>query len=226
MQAEALLTQDELDFIQNMQHSPQLNLADPMSSLLVNGDRRIQSLLTRLVANEQVTLQAQFNNQQISFPLQLVEDEFHALHLQLGSPEIYEDGPMLRPWRLSMEQPSALLDGHGQESGLWVRDISFKGTLLEVRGLPAAPARFELRFAPGGIPPSNCMACWAGASARTWPPMTSAKARPKRSNACATTFSRPIAGPTPSYTLRYRTDRPETAANAGASRYPARPGRR
>ena len=153
MQAEALLTQDELDFIQNMQHSPQLNLADPMSSLLVNGDRRIQSLLTRLVANEQVTLQAQFNNQQISFPLQLVEDEFHALHLQLGSPEISEDGPLLRPWRLSMEQPSALLDTHGQESGLWVRDISFKGTLLEVRGLPAAPARFELRFAPGGIPP-------------------------------------------------------------------------
>ncbi|WP_406819954.1 hypothetical protein ACJA3S_21690 [Pseudomonas sp. KnCO4] len=153
MQAEALLTQDELDFIQSMQHSPQLNLADPMSSLLVNGDRRIQSLLTRLVANEQVTLQAQFNNQQISFPLQLVEDEFHALHLQLGSPEIYEDGPSLRPWRLSLEQPCALLDAQGQDSGLWVRDISFKGTLLEIRGLPAAPARFELRFAPEGINP-------------------------------------------------------------------------
>lgn len=153
MQAEALLTQDELDFIQSMQHSPQLNLADPMSSLLVNGDRRIHSLLTRLVANEQVTLQAQFNNQQISFPLQLVEDEFHALHLQLGSPEIYEDGPSLRPWRLSLEQPCALLDAQGQDSGLWVRDISFKGTLLEIRGLPAAPARFELRFAPEGINP-------------------------------------------------------------------------
>ncbi|WP_336334415.1 hypothetical protein [Pseudomonas putida] len=153
MQADALLTQDELDFIQNMQHSPQLNLADSMSSLMVNGDRHIQSLLTRLVANEQVSLQAQFNNQQISFPLQLVEDEFHALHLQLGSPEIYEDGPMLRPWRLSLEQPSALLDAHDQQSGLWVREISFKGVLLEVRDLPAAPARFELRFAPDGISP-------------------------------------------------------------------------
>ncbi len=32
MQADALLTQDELDFIQSMQHSPQLNLADSMSS--------------------------------------------------------------------------------------------------------------------------------------------------------------------------------------------------
>ncbi|MFK0313505.1 hypothetical protein ACIQUF_20045 [Pseudomonas sp. NPDC090233] len=153
MHADALLTQDELDFIQDMQHSPQLNLADPMSSLRVNGDRHIQSLLTRLVANDQVTLQAQFNNQQISFPLQLVEDEFHAVHLQIGSPEIYEDGPMLRPWRLSMDQPSALLDAQSKVSGLFVRDISFKGALLEVRGLPEAPTRFDLRFAPAGIPP-------------------------------------------------------------------------
>lgn len=153
MQANALLTQDELDFIQGMQHTPLLNLADPMSSLLVNGDRRIQNLLTRLVANEQVTLQAQFNNQQISFPLQLVEDEFHALHLQLGSPEIYEDGPMLRPWRLSMEQPSALQDAHGNASGLWVREISFKGALLELRDMAQAPAHFDLHFAPAGITP-------------------------------------------------------------------------
>ena len=82
MQAHALLTQDELDFIQDMQHSPQFNVSDSMSSLLVNGDRHVQELLARLVANEQVTLQAQYNNQQISFPLQLVEDEFHAVHLQ------------------------------------------------------------------------------------------------------------------------------------------------
>ncbi|KXG79551.1 MULTISPECIES: hypothetical protein [Pseudomonas] len=153
MQADALLSQDELDFIQDMQHSPQLNLADPMSSLLVNGDRRLKDLLTRLVANEQVTLQASFNNQQLSFPLQLVEDEFHALHLQLGSPDIYEDGPMLRPWRLSLERPSALLDDRGQASDLWVRDISFKGVLLEVRGRREAPSHFKLRFAAADIPP-------------------------------------------------------------------------
>ncbi|MBF8742193.1 hypothetical protein [Pseudomonas guariconensis] len=152
MQADALLTQDELDFIQDMQHSPQLNLADPMSSLLVNGDRRIQELLTRLVANEQVQLQAQFNNQQISFPLQLVEDEFHALHLQLGSPEIYENGPKPRPWRMTLEQPAALLDAQDQASGLWVREISSKGVLVQIRDLPTTPADFDLRFAPEGIP--------------------------------------------------------------------------
>ena len=153
MQAQALLTQDELDFIQDMQHSPQLNLADSMSSLLVNGDRNVQELLARLVANEHVTLQAHYNNQQISFPLQLVEDEFHAVHLQLGSPEIFEDGPTLRPWRLSLEQPIALLDAHGKQSGLWIRDISTKGTLVQVRDLPEAPVRFSLTFAPEGIEP-------------------------------------------------------------------------
>ncbi|ANY88214.1 MULTISPECIES: hypothetical protein [Pseudomonas] len=153
MQAQALLTQDELDFIQDMQHSPQLNLADSMSSLLVNGDRNVQELLARLVANEHVTLQAHYNNQQISFPLQLVEDEFHAVHLQLGSPEIFEDGPTLRPWRLSLEQPAALLDAAGMQSGLWIRDISTKGTLVQVRDLPEAPVRFSLTFAPEGIEP-------------------------------------------------------------------------
>jgi hypothetical protein len=37
MQRDALLTQDELDFIQTMQHNPQLNVRDATSSLLVNG---------------------------------------------------------------------------------------------------------------------------------------------------------------------------------------------
>ncbi|MCE6982932.1 hypothetical protein EI534_37415, partial [Pseudomonas frederiksbergensis] len=80
MQADALLTQDELDFIRSMQHAPQPHPAEPPSRLMVNGGSEIKNLLTRLIADEQVTLQAQFNNQQMTFPLQLVEDEFHALH--------------------------------------------------------------------------------------------------------------------------------------------------
>lgn len=153
MQADTLLTQDELDFIQDLQHAPSLNLADGMSSLQVNGERRLQQLITRLVANEQVTLQAQFNNQQISFPLQLVEDEFHALHLQLGSPAIYEDGPTLRPWRLSMNTPTPLLDPQGLPTALLVRDISFKGVLLQVEQGGLLPNAFALQFAPGNLSP-------------------------------------------------------------------------
>ena len=79
MQRDALLTQDELDFIQTMQHNPQLNVRDATSSLLVNGGSQIRDLLTRLAAHEQVTIQANFENQQMTFPLHLVEDEFHTL---------------------------------------------------------------------------------------------------------------------------------------------------
>lgn len=68
MRRDALLTQDELDFIQTMQHNPQLNVRDANSSLLVNGGSQIRDLLTRLAANEQVTIQAHFENQQMTFP--------------------------------------------------------------------------------------------------------------------------------------------------------------
>jgi hypothetical protein len=153
MQPDALLTQDELDFIRTMQHNPQLNVRDTTSSLLVNGGAQIQDLLTRLAANEQVTLQAQFENQQMSFPLQLVEDEFHALHLKLGAPSIYEDGPMMRPWRLVLDTPQALEDEQGRMTDFWVREISFKGVLLEVRNQAKTPRHFSLWFKPVGHEP-------------------------------------------------------------------------
>ncbi|WP_277962939.1 PilZ domain-containing protein [Pseudomonas sp. RIT-To-2] len=153
MPVDALLTQDELDFIRTMQHNPQLNVRDTTASLLVNGGTQVRDLLTRLAANEQVTLQAQFENQQMSFPLQLVEDEFHALHLQLGAPSIYEDGPMVRPWRLTLNEPVVLENDKGQISNYWVREISFEGVLLEMRNGQRPPRRFSLWFSPAGHEP-------------------------------------------------------------------------
>ncbi|NBF02357.1 hypothetical protein GV819_08625 [Pseudomonas sp. Fl5BN2] len=150
MQRDSLLTQDELDFIQTMQHNPQLNVRDATSSLLVNGGSQIRDLLTRLAASEKVTLQAHFDNQQMTFPLQLVEDEFHALHLRLGVPSIFEDGPMVRPWRLALEEPVALENVKGQPGRLWVREVSFKGVLLEIRNRTRPPKQFGLWFSPSG----------------------------------------------------------------------------
>ncbi|NBF11954.1 hypothetical protein [Pseudomonas sp. Fl4BN1] len=150
MQRDTLLTQDELDFIQTMQHNPQLNVRDATSSLLVNGGSQIRDLLTRLAASEKVTLQAHFDNQQMTFPLQLVEDEFHALHLRLGVPSIFEDGPMVRPWRLALEEPVALENVKGQPGRLWVREVSFKGVLLEIRNRTRPPKQFGLWFSPSG----------------------------------------------------------------------------
>ncbi|WP_392885378.1 hypothetical protein ACF6ZU_17250 [Pseudomonas migulae] len=150
MQRDALLTQDELDFIQTMQHNPQLNVRDATSSLLVNGGSQIRDLLTRLAAHEQVTIQANFENQQMTFPLHLVEDEFHALHLRLGVPSIYEDGPLVRPWRLVLEEPVALENASGQPGTMWVHEVSFKGVLLEVRNKTKPPKHFALWFSPSG----------------------------------------------------------------------------
>ncbi|WP_226502969.1 MULTISPECIES: hypothetical protein [Pseudomonas] len=150
MQSDALLTQDELDFIQTMQHNPQLNVRDATASLLVNGGVQIKDLLTRLVAQDHVTIQAQFENQQISFPLQLVEDEFHAQHIKLGAPTIYEDGPMIRPWRLTLATPVSLQSDDGKPTGLWARELSFNGMLIEARDR-AAPLVLSAWFAPDGF---------------------------------------------------------------------------
>ncbi|MGE7958231.1 hypothetical protein ACQKQA_16900 [Pseudomonas sp. NPDC089530] len=150
MRRDSLLTQDELDFIQTMQHNPQLNVRDATSSLLVNGGSQIRDLLTRLAANEQVTIQAHFENQQMTFPLHLVEDEFHALHLRLGVPSIFEDGPRVRPWRLTLDEPVALENIKGQPTQLWVHEVSFNGVLLEIRNRTKPPKQFAQWFSPSG----------------------------------------------------------------------------
>lgn len=148
MQRDNLLTPDELEFIQKMQHNPTLNLGDKSSSLVVNGGVQIQDLLTRLAAHEQVTIQAQFDNQQMTFPLHLVEDEFHALHLELGAPSIFEEGPRIRPWRLTLPEPVPLETEKGTPTALWVHEISFKGILLEMRKQTKPPKSFAAFFTP------------------------------------------------------------------------------
>lgn len=153
MQRDNILTPDELEFIQNMQHNPTLNLGDKSSSLVVNGGVQIQDLLTRLAAHEQVTIQAQFDNQQMTFPLHLVEDEFHALHLELGAPSIFEEGPRIRPWRLTLPEPVQLETEKGSLTALWVHEISFKGILLEMRKQTKPPKSFASWFTPQGYAP-------------------------------------------------------------------------
>ena len=143
MSHDALLTQDELDFIQTIHQNPLLNMGDASSSLMVNGMSQIRDLLTRLAAHEQVTIQAQFANQQMSFPLRLVEDEFHAQHLQLGAPSIFEDGPKARPWRLTLTEPVPLENIRGKAGHLWITELSFKGVLVEMRHDSQPPRQFS-----------------------------------------------------------------------------------
>lgn len=153
MHSDAILTQDELDFIQTMNRNQAANTPEGLSTLLLNGGDQIKDLLSRLLANEQVTIQAQFENQQLRFPLQLVEDEFHAQHVQLGAPTIYEDGPRLRPWRLALPEPVQLTNDHGELSDLWLVELSFNGVLVQLRSDAKAPRHFALWFNPEGYAP-------------------------------------------------------------------------
>ena len=133
-----------------MHQNPLLNVRDASSSLMVNGMSQIRDLLTRLAAHEQVTIQAQFANQQMSFPLRLVEDEFHAQHLQLGAPSIFEDGPKARPWRMTLAEPVPLENIRGKAGHLWITELSFKGVLAEMRHDSQPPRQFAQWFSPGG----------------------------------------------------------------------------
>ena len=150
MSHDGLLTQDELDFIQLMHQNPLFNQREISSSLTVSGVSHIRDLLTRLAAHEQVTLQAQFANQKMSFPLSLIEDEFHTQHLQLGVPSIFEEGPKIRPWRLTLEEPVALENIRSRPGHLWVTEVSFKGLLIEVRNNSRPPRQFSQWFSPTG----------------------------------------------------------------------------
>lgn len=150
MSPNALLTQDELDFIQTMHQNPQLNVRETSSSLTVNGGVQVRDLLARLAAHEHVTILAQFANQKMSFPLRLVEDEFHAQHLQLGAPSIFEDGPQTRPWRLTLPEPVPLENIRGKPGPLWIIEVSFKGLLLDARTDSQPPRQFVQWFRPDG----------------------------------------------------------------------------
>ncbi|WP_339429283.1 hypothetical protein [Pseudomonas taetrolens] len=150
MPHDALLTQEELDFIQSMHHNPLSNTGEASSSLVVNGVSQIRDLLTRLAAHEHVTIHAHIANQHMSFPLRLVEDEFHTQHLELGTPSIFEDGPKARPWRMTLPEPVPLENVRGKPGHLWITEMSFKGLLVEVRNDARPPRQFSQWFSPGG----------------------------------------------------------------------------
>ncbi|MEN0105278.1 MAG: hypothetical protein AAGC84_02520 [Pseudomonas sp.] len=128
---QTLLTSEELDFIQDLPPEPASPAQTP--SLKVDGLTQTKALLTRLAASDQLTIEAHFNGERVTFPLQLVEDEFHSLSLEIGAPQVVEQGPAERPWRLHLSPAVELLDEQGNPSGLWLHSVSTTGLLVEVR---------------------------------------------------------------------------------------------
>ena len=153
MQTQTLLTQDELDFIQHLSSRAQQREAPqaPAAGLQVDAGRQVTELLAHCAANEQLTIEAHFEDQRLTFTPHLTEDANHGQHLALGTPQIFEQGSTERPWRLTLDSPIALCDSLGHASGLWVHELSLNGALVEVRGraIETAPRRFTLALKLG-----------------------------------------------------------------------------
>jgi hypothetical protein len=139
-----LLSRDELDYIQELP-SYGLSTDTQISPMFkVDGGVVANALLASLGRQAQLQLEAQFGDQCLRFPLQLVEDEFHALHLEMGAPDIFQLGAVQRSWRVSLKRPVLLLHENGSPSDLCVHEISPSGVLIESLGPLAAPDQFHL----------------------------------------------------------------------------------
>lgn len=144
MQAEPLLTQAELDFIQSLQDKPDAASDQSRPDLLVDAGGQVKALLAHCAAHEQLTIEAHFANQRLTFTPHLVEDAQHAQHLELGTPLIYDEGPVDRAWRLPLEPAVALCQRDATPSNLWVREVSMSGLLVEQRAKHEPPRRISL----------------------------------------------------------------------------------
>lgn len=153
MQDQPLLTQAELDFIQSLQEQPDTAADQPMPDLLVDAGGQVKALLAHCAAHEQLTIEAHFANQRLTFTPQLVEDAQHAQHLELGTPLIYDEGPVSRAWRLPLEPAVALRQRDSTASDLWVREVSMSGLLVEQRNKREAPKRISLILPLNGEKP-------------------------------------------------------------------------
>lgn len=142
MQSDPLLTQDELDFIQQILSKPPHTQRPSTAPQLALGER-LSELLTRLGDEEHLSLDTHSDNQHLSFPLRLIQDEQSHSRLELGAPLIFEQGVNERPWRLALPTALALLDSSERPSGLQALELSNSGMLVEYRKA-GAPAKDQL----------------------------------------------------------------------------------
>lgn len=163
MQEQPLLTQAELDFIQHLNKKSAASkrkpaavpvpVPVPVPDLLVEAGAQLKALLAYCAANEQLTIEAHVANQRLTFTAHLVEDAQQVQHLELGTPQIFDEGPASRAWRLPLDPPVALRQRNGKPSNLRVHELSLNGLLVELRSKRGAPEHFELILPLAGQKP-------------------------------------------------------------------------
>lgn len=142
MQRDPLLTQAELDFIQQITaHTPRKRRPGPAPRLDLGA--QLSELLGRLGDGEQFSLDTHSGEDHLSFPLQLIEDGHSQPRLELGAPLIFEQGVSERPWRLPLSTPLQLLDSRDRRSGLLALELSNNGMLVQCDAA-RSPAKVQL----------------------------------------------------------------------------------
>ncbi|NQD92615.1 hypothetical protein HP532_08115 [Pseudomonas sp. CrR25] len=153
MHDQPLLTQAEMDFIQKLHQQPATAQSKATPNLLVEAGEQFKALLAHYAANQQLTIDAHFANQRLTFTAHLTEDAYQVQHLELGTPQIFDEGPSSRAWRLPLAQPVALRHRNAKPSDLWVHELSMNGLLIEQRSKAAPPEHFNLILPLAGKKP-------------------------------------------------------------------------
>ncbi|HCP57225.1 MAG: hypothetical protein CMK72_11085 [Pseudomonadaceae bacterium] len=152
MQEQAILTKAEMAFIKRL-YKPAKPVDQAPKEILVDGDGPLKTLLAAYANTAQLTIEAHFEGQRLTFTPQLVEDDQHVQHLELGTPQIFDDTNSTRSWRLPLTPAVELRLSNGKPSGLLVHEISMHGLLVEQRHKRTAPKTLnKLLPLPGDKP--------------------------------------------------------------------------
>ncbi|MFL9815387.1 PilZ domain-containing protein [Stutzerimonas sp. VN223-3] len=150
MPKKTVLTSAELAYINKLVSSSRTEPGETRAGFRVDGGEHANGLLLQLAAKANLTLEAELEDYCMSFPVQLNEDEFHTIQLQLAPPTIYERGPILRAWRLHLDEPLPLLYDNGDETALSVHELSPNGLLVDTGPKKKAPNHLHLHLALPG----------------------------------------------------------------------------
>ena len=144
------LTSAELAYINELLSDSPTEPGETRPGFRVDGGEKANGLLLQLAAKANLTLEAELDEYCMSFPLQLKQDEFQAVQLQLAPPTIYERGPVLRAWRLHLDEPLPLLSDDGDETALSVHELSPNGLLVDAGSKRREPKHLHMRMALPG----------------------------------------------------------------------------
>ncbi|WP_068829775.1 hypothetical protein [Pseudomonas sp. BMS12] len=150
MSEHATLSREELDYIRQLFSAQLIGKPLPIPAFKVDGGPLANALLARLGLHAQLSLEAQLEHCRMSFPLHLVEDELHGLQLEMGAPSIFEEGAVLRPWRLTLKKPLALRAANGKASTMRVLELAPGSLLLQTSDGHPPPELFDLWLALPG----------------------------------------------------------------------------